>query len=1119
MALRWRFIALTIFLDGIIFIGAQAQTDQVVLVDSLINGTLGKQTGGRFVAGGGWQVTDADNMIVYDLGEYIENGSVEIDVRNFDPQNQNTKPRHHFLAMFRNPWGTHHPAEDLETVWDLHAGTRYEPGIKVLSWTYQEDESISEVQNLVWGADQTYHLKITWQGNHLYYYRDGELHAEHRHSAPMQLRYLFVGRDLTVGGDLITEFKNNQYPAVIGPIYSNVAVTRHVVSAEATPPIVSDLSIADVYANAARIQWTTDESSTCSVEYGTSTSYGQSTIVLGPSSTSHETVLHNLPPNQTYHYRIVARDLQGNVTTSEGQTFTTIDRGSYLFTPVADAFVEDDDVYAPMRSYGNFGWMHLLLSSGREVYLQFNINDISEKVTEAVLRLHGRQSGSGGEVRVLESDWAEIDVRWRNKPTNRGHILGVLASIKTDEWAEVSVAEAVPGNGVYDFVLTGSSEEVSSIDSRESTNFAPELILTTTEDQTHGQSLLRFTQSENAALRPGPEGSWDENIRERGWFMYDNGIYHAWYGGWRGEYDHNVSQLVKLGYATSADGINWTKHPNNPIYDETWVEDMCVVKNDSMYFMYAEDEYTGGGNHVHIVLYISSDGINWTKHGQVLQREGGGWESDEVATPTVWKEDDEWYMLYEGIGSTTAGQIGLATSSDGINWTRSEHNPALANPHGTDRDIAIDSIVMIEGVYYAYGHYRNRSNDWVEGVFTSCDLISWSLRSNTEIPSSSAVIVDNGKEFLLYGVDFNGRAPFRLARANPRSAVDESVNCLPKENYALKFDGIDDQVVVVEDNDMLSGGIGKSITVEAWIKPGAATGTRPIMQKFLDNEWKDWGLQIKDSRLEVAIENAGDNWVLLAGDIIPDVWTHVAFSFDNSTDLVRLLINGVEVGSKRLHKNMPNTKAPIRLGHHAYASYGFAGEIDEVRVWDVPRRNEDIASLMSTQLAGDEEDLIAYWQMNEGEGQLVNDAAGKRNIGALGFDSAAPDSADPTWSISTALVSAAFGFGQSEENDSRNSKFNRAPGNYALYQNYPNPFNPETSISFDLPNNTSVRLRVYDILGREVAALLDGNFSSGHHAVNWNGRDVRGQPVSSGIYFYRLDTGSHKLARKMLLSR
>jgi hypothetical protein len=664
--------------------------------------------------------------------------------------------------------------------------------------------------------------------------------------------------------------------------------------------------------------------------------------------------------------------------------------------------------------------------------------------------------------------------------------------------------------------LVGSGTKTASIDSRESTNFAPELIVTTSNDSKRQLSLLRFEVSDNATLSPGPAGSWDENIRERGWFMYDNGIYHAWYGGWRGDYNHNIPNLVKLGYATSIDGVNWTKHPDNPIYDETWIEDICVVKHDGTYYMYAEDEYTDGGNHVHIVLYTSTDGISWTKHGPVLQRDGDGWEQHEVATPVVWKEDGSWFMLYEGIGSETAGQIGLATSADGINWTRDLRNPVLANPFGTDRDIAFDSIIKRGGIYFAYGHYRDARQQWIGGVFTSCDLVSWTLRSNGEVPNSSAVILDTGNDFLLYGPDFDGRAPFRLAHARSQNTVEAEMTCRSKANYALRFDGIDDQVVI-EDNELLSGGIGKSITVEAWIKPDSISGTRPIIQKFLNNEWKDWGLQIKDGGLEVAIENSGNNWNLQAGSIAPGKWSHVAFTFDNSTDVVRLLINGSPVGVKQLSKNMPNTEAAIRIGQPAYFGFGFAGEIDEVRIWSVARSSQDIDSLRSEELTGNEKGLIAYWQMNHGDGQRVDDLTSGNNYGSLGTNRDVEDPADPEWVASTAPLKVFLDYGSTEDGDANKSQFSRVPGNYALYQNYPNPFNPETSITIDLPENAMVELSVFDILGRKVVTLVDGERTAGHYRVDWNGRDAAGRWAGSGVYFYCLRANAFRETRKMAL--
>jgi hypothetical protein len=91
------------------------------------------------------------------------------------------------------------------------------------------------------------------------------------------------------------------------------------------------------------------------------------------------------------------------------------------------------------------------------------------------------------------------------------------------------------------------------------------------------------------------------------------------------------------------------------------------------------------------------------------------------------------------------------------------------------------------------------------------------------------------------------------------------------------------------------------------------------------------------------------------------------------------------------------------------------------------------------------------------------------------------------------------------------------PSSLALAQNYPNPFNPSTRIQYDLPTSHVVRLRVYDNLGRQVAELVNGIQSAGHHEVAWNGRLANGGPAPSGTYFYQIDAGGSKLTRRMVL--
>jgi hypothetical protein len=78
------------------------------------------------------------------------------------------------------------------------------------------------------------------------------------------------------------------------------------------------------------------------------------------------------------------------------------------------------------------------------------------------------------------------------------------------------------------------------------------------------------------------------------------------------------------------------------------------------------------------------------------------------------------------------------------------------------------------------------------------------------------------------------------------------------------------------------------------------------------------------------------------------------------------------------------------------------------------------------------------------------------------------------------------------------------PVDYALSGNYPNPFNPTTTISFGLPEPSEVTLKVYSVLGQEVATLVEGTRQAGYSQVVWNVKNYAGSQLSSGVYFYRL---------------
>ncbi|MCX6132401.1 MAG: putative Ig domain-containing protein [Ignavibacteriales bacterium] len=93
------------------------------------------------------------------------------------------------------------------------------------------------------------------------------------------------------------------------------------------------------------------------------------------------------------------------------------------------------------------------------------------------------------------------------------------------------------------------------------------------------------------------------------------------------------------------------------------------------------------------------------------------------------------------------------------------------------------------------------------------------------------------------------------------------------------------------------------------------------------------------------------------------------------------------------------------------------------------------------------------------------------------------------------------------------------PEEFVLEQNYPNPFNPSTAIKYQLAASSFVTLRVYDMLGRDVATVINRMETSGIHTAMWDGKDDRGESVASGIYLYQLRVGHSVMTRKMLLLR
>ncbi|MCX6138797.1 MAG: T9SS type A sorting domain-containing protein [Ignavibacteriales bacterium] len=89
---------------------------------------------------------------------------------------------------------------------------------------------------------------------------------------------------------------------------------------------------------------------------------------------------------------------------------------------------------------------------------------------------------------------------------------------------------------------------------------------------------------------------------------------------------------------------------------------------------------------------------------------------------------------------------------------------------------------------------------------------------------------------------------------------------------------------------------------------------------------------------------------------------------------------------------------------------------------------------------------------------------------------------------------------------------NNAPNSFVLHQNYPNPFNPSTTIEYSIPQQSQVTVKIFDLLGREVAVLVNGRKESGRYSVQWNAA-----AMPSGIYFYRIEAAGYSATKKLIL--
>jgi hypothetical protein len=231
----------------------------------------------------------------------------------------------------------------------------------------------------------------------------------------------------------------------------------------------------------------------------------------------------------------------------------------------------------------------------------------------------------------------------------------------------------------------------------------------------------------NPVLTPAGGGAWDNWFSGQVSVLLEGGVYKMWYSG--------AGDPWQTGYATSTDGINWTIYASNPVlpvgppgsWDEQEADGMVVIKDGTTYKMWyhgANKDYTTSG----IGYATSPDGVTWTKYASnpVLTPNAGAWDESGVSWPRVIKNGATFEMWY-----FSDGHVGRATSTNGVSWTKYAGNPVISNDW--EGQGVRNGSILFDGSAYHFWFRSGAQHDSRIGYATSTDGISWTMHPSNPV--------------------------------------------------------------------------------------------------------------------------------------------------------------------------------------------------------------------------------------------------------------------------------------------------------------------------------------------------------------------------------------------------
>ncbi len=704
-----------------------------------------------------------------------------------------------------------------------------------------------------------------------------------------------------------------------------------------------------------------------------------------------------------------------------------------------------------------------------------------------------------------------------------------------------------------------------------------------------------------------------------------------------------------LGGAPGGSTVNpgeWTRHAGNPVLIEgstgAW-DDHGATFSSVIYDSLAAEfrmYYHGfsGGTH-QIGLATSPDGLSWTKYaGNPVMTPGpASWDNNSVRVPMVWKEGDTDYrMIYTGNGSGGM-QVGYATSTDGITWSKHASNPVFNDPTWATGATENWGVMKVGGEYLMwYSNFGMRQS----GIAVSTDLVNWTPHQPGPVFASSGISSDDRySQFcpfsFKYGDDYYVLVPSYSSVANyssfylyrsPSPFFPESDRELVRIAHTVggagEWDNHDSDTPCLLTLDIYRT---QFYNNELWCSYAAEGGSdlwkvgllietdipSALSDASMPEEEFDWTVsgdvtvvdspvrhgvrsaRLNDTSVSAAVQltadfasrstarigawmrrnsssngdcdiymyggaslccvaglgrngdfhywngafqSTGVNWSL-------DTWYLVTLKLDADTDMYNFLvfddsmaeivrIEGIAFGNgvSSVDRAMFYTSSGF-TGHCVIDDFRlmqWCGEEPAVTLGD--EENPTVSTVLQMSSVSFEGDFIKLqWildsiddeavfsvyraEMPAGEFDLLESISiYPDGFGFIARDNDIEPGESYRYRVDVELYSGSVVLFET-------ASVPTPPSPMALKQNHPNPFNPSTTIAYYLPDSGPVTLDVYDASGRRIVRLVDSVQEKGNHSVDWNGRGSDGVSVSSGVYFYRISSNKKILSRKMILLR